>query len=343
MVCNLRGTGLRERVLTALGAGDLYRELREAKAMLAMARDREGVQLVDTRRNKNLAAKEARERLTHFQGLRGADRLIELDFPVRPRVRHGWERPSEPRLLQIVGGRESNYIRTMYSFRPFIESAKRIPPRTERRQEPHWINDWLPAFDAFSIYSYLALRNPAIYLEIGSGTSTKFARQAISDHGLRTRIISIDPHPRSEIDALCDQAIRSPLEESPLEMFAELVSGDILFFDGSHRSFQNSDATVFFTEIVPTIRTGVLAGVHDIFLPDDYPIAWLSRFYSEQYLLACWLLAGDALRIELAIWYSSKNPALLSTLDDLWNAPNLIGANIHGGIFWFTPRDLSLG
>jgi hypothetical protein len=338
MLRNLGGTGLRERVLTAFGAGDLYRDLREAKAMLAMARDRESIQLVDTRHNNHLAAEEACERLAHFQGLRGADRLIELDFPVRPRVRHGWGPPSEPRLLQIVGDRESNYIRTMHSFRPFIEPAKRIPPRTERTQEPHWINDWLPAFDAFSIYCYLALRNPAIYLEIGSGTSTKFARQAISDHGLRTRIISIDPHPRSEIDALCDEVIRSPLEESPLERFAELVSGDILFFDGSHRSFQNSDATVFFTEIVPTIRAGVLAGVHDIFLPDDYPVAWLPRFYSEQYLLACWLLAGDALRIELAIWYSSKNPAVLSTLDDLWNAPNLTGANIHGGIFWFTPQ-----
>ena len=38
-------------------------------------------------------------------------------------------------------------------------------------------------------------------LEIGSGNSTKFARRAIRDHRLCTRITSIDPHPRAEIDA----------------------------------------------------------------------------------------------------------------------------------------------
>ena len=42
---------------------------------------------------------------------------------------------------------------------------------------------------------------------------------------------------------------------------------------------------------VPTARRGVIVGIHDIFLPDDYPADWAGRYYSEQYLLACYLLA----------------------------------------------------
>ena len=64
-------------------------------------------------------------------------------------------------------------------------------------------------------------------------------------------------------------------------------------------SVQKSDATVFFTEILPKLSGGTMVGLHDIFLPHDYPADWLGRYYSEQYLLASWLLGGTRLRIEL--------------------------------------------
>jgi hypothetical protein len=348
----LKGLGLRERVLSLLGASDLYRQLHEAKssaenltaklnqlevsavelkAQLALATQLEAA-LADAQAQYALAA----ARLVHFDGLKGADRLIELDFAIKPRVRHGWGQASSPLLVPIIGQHEAQYVDTMRSFKPYIAAARAIEPHPINEDAPHWINDWLPAFDAFSIYSYLAKRNPGTYLEIGSGTSTKFARQAIKDFKLRTKIVSIDPYPRSGINKICDDIIRKKLEDADLSMFGNLSNDDVLFFDGSHRSFQNSDVTVFFTEILPKIPKSVLIGVHDIFLPDDYPPEWLERFYSEQYLLACWLLAGQAIRIELPIWYCSNADAIRSHLDDLWKAPNLEGANIHGGIFWFT-------
>jgi hypothetical protein len=52
---------------------------------------------------------------------------------------------------------------------------------------------------------------PRVYFEIGSGNSTKFARHAIKLGGLQTKVISVDPHPRAEIYALCDEVIRMPL------------------------------------------------------------------------------------------------------------------------------------
>ena len=57
----------------------------------------------------------------------------------------------------------------------------------------------------------------------------------------------------------------------------------------------NSDVTVFFLEIVPRLRSGVLLHVHDIFLRWDYPPDCNDRYYSEQYVLAAALLAGKPL------------------------------------------------
>jgi hypothetical protein len=55
--------------------------------------------------------------------------------------------------------------------------------------------------------------------------------------------------------------------------------------------------------------------LHDIFLPWDYPEEWRSRYYSEQYLLACWLLAnGDKLRLVLSNSLVSFEPTLCLTL-----------------------------
>lgn len=277
------------------------------------------------------------DKLRFFEDLKEADRLIELDFAVTPKVRFGWDKPVHPRLAAIIGKGHDRYAETILSFLRFAPQLARIRSAAQTATEPHWINDWIPAFDAVSLYGYVTTRNPATYMEIGSGTSTKFIRRAIMDHGLRTRVLSIDPAPRSEIDPLCDTVIRSRLEDAPLAAFETLGPGDMLFFDGSHRAFQNSDVTTFFLDILPELRAGVLVGVHDIFLPHDYPPDWLKRFYSEQYLLACWLLAGDRLRIELPVLHCTKTPQLHSLLDPIWKSSNLKDANLSGGIFWFTP------
>ena len=198
------------------------------------------------------------------------------------------------------------------------------------------MNEWFPAFDAVSLYGFIATRQPRRLIEIGSGNSTLFARRAIVDHRLATRIVSIDPAPRAEVDAICDEVLRCPLEEMPLGFFEGVSDGDMVFFDGSHRALQNSDATVFFTEILPMLPVGTLVGVHDIALPFDYPAAWLNRWYSEQYLLACWLLGGEHLRVELPVGYASHSPSLHATLRPLWDDPALAGAGTYGGAFWFS-------
>ena len=178
--------------------------------------------------------------------------------------------------------------------------------------------------------------NPSRYVEDGSGNSTKFVRRAIADHGLRTKVISIDPHPRAVIDKLCDEVVRRGFEDVDLSLFVNLEPGDIVFIDNSHRSFQNSDVTVFFTEALPLLKSGVLWGIHDIiFLPLDYPAEWLGRMYNEQYLLMCYLLGGaGGDSIELPVFYLSKKSELNLLLGALFTDRPWGNVPVIGGGFW---------
>ena len=66
----------------------------------------------------------------------------------------------------------------------------------------------------------------------------------------------------------------------------------------------------------------MLVGIHDIFLPDDYPPQWADRFYSEQYLLAAWLLGGGGgCEIVLPAHFIRSVPELDSICDPIWEAP----------------------
>lgn len=141
----------------------------------------------------------------------------------------------------------------------FSEDLKRIPVKGEAGDpNPAWINGMLPGLDSLLLYTAIRLHKPKTYLEIGSGNSTKFVRRAIEDGGVSTRIVSIDPHPRAEIDALCDIVVRSPIEDLSQSKVAGYLIGHILFIDNSHRSFPNSDVTVVFTELLPELSPGVL-------------------------------------------------------------------------------------
>jgi len=256
------------------------------------------------------------------------DRLILLDYPVNPTPRYGYGRPLHPILLEILDANRAAYKSTLESFMAFKEPLAKIPLADR-------CNPFLPGLDSVALYSLLSLNNPKTYAEIGSGYSTKFARRAIGDHKLQTRIISIDPHPRAEIDSLCDIVIRQPLEDADLTSFFELEAGDFVFMDGSHRCFMNSDVTVFFLDILPRLKAGVFVQVHDIHLPYDYPPESAGWYRSEQYLLAAYLLAdSNKFNIVLPNWFITRDAELSKTLDALWDDRAMAGVLNGGASFW---------
>ncbi|MEZ2320220.1 MAG: class I SAM-dependent methyltransferase [Microcoleus sp.] len=262
---------------------------------------------------------------------------ILLDYPIKPNPRYGYGKPPNYALYNIIEKNRVVYKNTLESFLSFSHYFINIPLISNDSMEPEWNNDYLPGLDAMALYSFLALKKPKKYFEVGSGNSSKFVKKAIRDFDLQTQITSFDPHPRAEIDSLCDRVIRKPLEESDLSIFDELQSGDILFIDGSHYCFMNTDVTVVFLEILPRLKSGVLVQLHDILLPYDYPPEWTNRFYSEQYLLAAYLLAeGDKLNIVLPNAFISYDQELSGILKEIWNNPNIQGVrSTKGSSFWF--------
>jgi Methyltransferase domain len=283
--------------------------------------------------------------LLNFQRIADGYQPIFLDYPVEPVPRFGYGKPAHPELTRILASNDAKYVTLLSQFLGLSEDLLRIPLREPKASpEPSWLHDWLDGLDTVALYGFVVTRNPALYLEVGSGYSTKVVRRAIKDRSLRTKIVSIDPHPRAEVDGLCDHIVRQPLEKCDLKIFDDLAAGDILFMDGSHRCFMNSDVTVLFLEILPRLKPGVLVHLHDIFLPLDYPPYWEYRYYphrywSEQYLLAANLLAGQtAYEIVLPNHYISITERLASCLDGFWSDARLTGVPRTGCSFWIQIR-----
>jgi hypothetical protein len=267
--------------------------------------------------------------------------VIVLEYPLDSKPRWTLEQPNQP-LYDIINRNRATYESHLKSFLGFTDDLLRIherPPRDAPSVEPFWLNGWMPALDGVALYSLIAMNAPKCYLEVGSGNSTKFARRAISDRNLATRIVSIDPSPRAEINGLCDRTIRQPLESVDLEVFDALEANDILYIDNSHRVFMNSDATTVFLDVIPRLKPGVLVEIHDVTLPYDYPAEWISRYYSEQYLLAAYLLAkGNGLDVVMPSTFVSDDPDLKGVLSPLWARPEMQNVQTHGSSFWLRTK-----
>ncbi|HEV8631707.1 MAG TPA: class I SAM-dependent methyltransferase [Thermoanaerobaculia bacterium] len=264
-----------------------------------------------------------------------------LDYPTNPTPRYGHGRPWHGELESILAARQPAYAELLDELARYAPemaglavSAAEVGPGA-----PFWANDFLPALDAVSLSYLLATRAPGTYLEVGSGESTKFAHAALRGRGAATRVVSIDPQPRAEIDALCDTVIRSGLEDAPAEVYEALPPGDVLFFDGSHRVGMSSDVAVFFLEVLPRLAPGVLVQIHDIYWPADHPAEWAPRHYSEQYVLAaCLLAAPERYEVILPNAYVCQEPSLRQRLEAVFQPLAAPAPLRHGQSFWFTKR-----
>lgn len=262
---------------------------------------------------------------------------LHLEYPVAMQPRYGHGKPPHKELYQIIDTHRAQYemlLRKALGYLPQlteIQDASKVTDPTL----PGWNNGYLPGLDIVSIYTLLATYRPAQYIEIGSGNSTKVAHKAIREQGLPTRITSIDPAPRAEIDDLADRVVRAPFEDIDFNVIDSLGEGDVLFVDNSHRILPNSDAMVFFMEVLPRLKPGVIVHIHDVYLPYDYPQFMCDRFYSEQYGLAMYLLANP--RRYQTLWpgyFIYEDEALSGILSPLWQHPNLKGVEQHGGSYW---------
>ncbi len=252
------------------------------------------------------------------------NQVIEVDYPVDPVPRYPAGQSPHPLLWRWFDDGRGRCVEALQAMGKFRSTFEAIPNQPADDLSPYWQQKWFSALDAMALYTFVAERRPARIVEVGSGNSTKFAARAIRDHGLATAITSIDPQPRAEIDTLCAHVVRQPLEQVDQQVFFDLAEGDFLVIDNSHRAFTNSDVTTFFLEILPKLAPGVVLHLHDIFLPWDYPEQWRNRYYSEQYLLGCWLLAGpERLRLLLSNAFVSYDTQLRRLIMDLFRGSSV--------------------
>lgn len=260
-----------------------------------------------------------------------------LEYKVEFKPRHGHGLPPHGRLYDIVNANRAEYavwLERIMHYKPHLQAIRKADV-VKDPSEPGWNNGFLPGLDILALYTVLAELKPRRYIEIGSGNSTKVAHKVKTDLGLSTEIISIDPYPRAEIDHLADQVIRVPFEQLDNTFLRDLDENDVLFVDNSHRVLPNSDATVFFLEVLPELKKGVVVHVHDIYIPYDYPQFMCDRFYSEQYALAAFILANPQHYIPMVPnYFISEDTELSNIIADMWEHPNLEGVERHGGSFW---------
>jgi len=261
-------------------------------------------------------------------------RLAYFGERPQPSPRYGHGAPPHDLLTKLFRERDDQYASILRGLRDFQAYFRRIPHTQIDATTPFWLNGWLPPLDAAALYAFLARSNPRLYIEVGSGNSTKFARRAILDHRLRTTLISIDPRPRAPVDDLCDVVFRVRFEDLGPAWLPDLGAGDIIFVDGSHRMLMNSDVTAIFLELLPRLPPAVLVHFHDIWLPYDYPKRWQYWYFSEQYALAAaLLLAPDRFTVLLPCMYVAVRPRLSETVAQFLGSLGLQGIK-HGGSFW---------
>ncbi len=155
-------------------------------------------------------------------------------------------------------------------------------------------NGYYDSPDAEALYLMIRRFAPERVIEVGCGNSTRVTRQALSDAGGTGTITAIDPWPRADIVDVVDRFEQGEVEGVDPGLFAELQSGDVLFIDSSHVVRMSNDVAHLFCRIIPSLPSGVVIHVHDIFLPYEYP----KRFFydcpgwGEQYMLHTLLQGG---------------------------------------------------
>jgi hypothetical protein len=263
---------------------------------------------------------------------------VYLEHPptADPSPRFGHGRPGQAAIEAWLATRRPEYAALLTRLAAHGPAVTALPVAADPcAPEPGLVQEWLPGGDILVLYGLVRDLAPPRYVEIGSGTSTKVVARARQDGGLATRITSIDPAPRAEVDAVCDDVIRQPLEAVDPALFEDLRAGDVLFMDGSHVAFMGSDVVAFVFDVLPRLAPGVLVGIHDMFWPDDYPAEWATYSFNEQYVIGALLLGPPSwLEPVLPVRYALGDPELGALVAPVWDRPGLEAVERLGSTLW---------
>lgn len=186
--------------------------------------------------------------------------------------------------------------------------------------------------DGRMLYAMIRDRRPRRFIEIGSGSSTLIARQALADNGDGGTIVAIEPFEAPWLEeelAGSGSTIRERVERVPLSVFEAMEAGDILFIDSSHTVKVGGDVVHEINEILPRLPVGVAIHLHDIGLPFNYQPTF--KYWAEQYLLQAFLAFNPHFRVLFGYAYLQETmPEALRR-----NFPGVYVPDVYKmGCFW---------
>jgi hypothetical protein len=202
---------------------------------------------------------------------------------------------------------------------------------------------------------------PRRVLELGSGYSTLVELEALAANrrdGHETCLTVLDPYPGSGSGAplerflagrdgrLADGATLEALAvaDVPLERFAALEAGDVLFVDTTHTVKLAGDVNRIVLEVLPRLAPGVIVHLHDVFLPYEYPRGWFEEerwYWAEQYLLQAFLAFNGEFEVlfparAVAVRHPDRVAAVVPSFD------GRLGPN-NAASFWIRRRPATRG
>jgi hypothetical protein len=162
--------------------------------------------------------------------------------------------------------------------------------------------------DAPALWSMVRHVRPRRIIEVGSGFSTRITAAAVMRNGGSAELTCIEPDPQRIPDGLpgLSGLLIKPVQDVPLEVFAQLGENDILFIDSSHVMRIGNDLHYLLLDVVPSLNPGVLVHFHDQFFPHEYRRDWVTEnhwAWNEQYALQAFLAFNSAFEVLWASHY----------------------------------------
>jgi predicted O-methyltransferase YrrM len=192
--------------------------------------------------------------------------------------------------------------------------------------------------EAVVLFCFTAARQPARVVQVGAGVSTAIVLRAAEEVALTAIDPSPTPYLRGAARAGAIALIDAPAQEAPLELFASLGDGDVLFVDSTHTVKPGSEVNRLVLDVLPRLAPGVLVHFHDVTWPYDYSPNVLSddmRFWGESALLHAFLAGNErfALRASLSMLHHARRPELQRLLPSYRPARMSDGVMIAAGHF----------
>lgn len=224
-----------------------------------------------------------------------------------------------------------------------VYSSEFDPPLTSSKStEFSWNHGPFSYSDAVAYYSMIRKNKPASIVEIGSGSSTLIAIQALQRNG-GGRLIAIEPYPQDFLKLIPSsiELVQLRAQDVKLEFLNNaLTDNSILFIDSTHTVRHNSDCLHIYLRLLPYIEKNIFVHVHDIYLPSTLPIEMMrdrNLFWNEQYLLCAYLARNPTTKVLYGSRYHyHRNSERLREF--------MQGKFPHGGAsFWFFQSTSNIG